>query len=1162
MAVRTITGTIKTPEGTPAAGWGLEVTLVTDSPQNASGYVVPDYVASELSETGGFTVELIPSTDYEHGPFLYRFRLKDPDSDRTWDLFRSVPDNDATFEELGGYGTPLPDRFLVTPDMLRGASSFIDGEVLVVDKGAFHTAEAGTGGGVGRRGPQGLQGPRGYTGLQGPKGDTGLRGPQGEKGPAGRPGEPGPKGRPGERGPQGPPGIGGGGGTPTTGALDTDAVNALIADWAETGNKDLIPEDKLRLPTWEATLTSAVSLNIGRGYVEAEGSARPAAGALTDNTIDSTYTVRSIVQDSQHAIRIVITPRSVADIDEDWEFDIEGHTLKVSEGNHAIINAYGSQGYEYIWAAQPEGTIPLVGGTAKIILNPTPLDLHIEGHAAAVVADNSLLPVKFDTQSGDPLADDIDKQRRFWERFGLVEPAPDEDAPASITFTAGTGAFPDAAGTGFSIDENPFAARNVNIGSVDSGSREFTSGSTTYKVSAFYYYNSFREVYLQVSVNGRAISSLPTAGDRFQITIDDDGNDPYVLELTNAGGFNYRGIRWNVTNKPTFTVGTQYTITFTGEGVAPPSPTLRFVGPQGPPGPAGADSTVPGPTGPEGPKSTTPGPRGPRGPSGASSEAEFVELSLTIGHNTAQTEYGLLAGSYGSIVVKGETSGDFTWGGGTQQISRLSQASAASGNTLVTLIFHTALPAAGTESAEETYIEIKGGTPLKLNDASVTMSADRRTFTWQAPRETLNLASSPVKVRLLGPVEIALERLQDEVAGIHKLTSTVTPNQVDTTTIGISEEGARADHEHSLADASIDPRNLNVPNAIQKSRFRSKLGIDVRLDELMNFTAGQDPNESDVRGYINSNVEADDIGSIHADSNDLIQGISEQYKYLQIVTDTIAGGTVQLKITVQPELPAFTKSRDWIIRLYSGANFEGGTIFTKSFNEADPQPAGRTDGVTTFGLPAATTIVWSNPGFQFVSGQSYSIELHNTAEQVIVDIEDRVDRLEAQSIRNNVIEPINPFSGGRNAIEDWTLFTPNIKNTEVGLITVWADLTVVGVNSGTRTKSQYFFSTDLNPGFNAPKQLFTRSVKETIDLTDTDVPSFRSFVFAERLLYASAGVDTTTGSIPYGDFRGYLRVDDDGNIGTLLHFEQYQDSRLPAPIHLQVAWYAAYQRLA
>ena len=412
MAVRTITGTIKTPEGTPAAGWGLEVTLVTDSPQNASGYVVPDYVASELSETGGFTVELIPSTDYEHGPFLYRFRLKDPDSDRTWDLFRSVPDNDATFEELGGYGTPLPDRFLVTPDMLRGASSFIDGEVLVVDKGAFHTAEAGTGGGVGRRGPQGLQGPRGYTGLQGPKGDTGLRGPQGEKGPAGRPGEPGPKGRPGERGPQGPPGIGGGGGTgtPTTGALDTDAVNALIADWAETGNKELIPEDKLRLPTWEATLTSAVSLNIGRGYVEAEGSARPAAGALTDNTIDSTYTVRSIVQDSQHAIRIVITPRSVADIDGDWEFDIEGHTLKVSEGNHAIMNAYGSQGYEYIWAAQPEETIPLVGGTAKIILNPTPLERHIEGHAAAVVADNSLLPVKLDTQAGSPLADNETKQ--------------------------------------------------------------------------------------------------------------------------------------------------------------------------------------------------------------------------------------------------------------------------------------------------------------------------------------------------------------------------------------------------------------------------------------------------------------------------------------------------------------------------------------------------------------------------------------------------------------------------------------------------------------------------------------------------------------------------------------------------------------------------------
>ena len=123
----------------------------------------------------------------------------------------------------------------------------------------------GDGDGNGDGGTPGARGPRGFTGPQGPQGPQGIQGEQGEKGEQGERGPQGPQGIQGEQGPIGPqgpqgepgpkgdkgdpgdPGSGNGGGL--TQAQVDQRVQAGVLDFAETGNTDRIPKNKLPTDT-------------------------------------------------------------------------------------------------------------------------------------------------------------------------------------------------------------------------------------------------------------------------------------------------------------------------------------------------------------------------------------------------------------------------------------------------------------------------------------------------------------------------------------------------------------------------------------------------------------------------------------------------------------------------------------------------------------------------------------------------------------------------------------------------------------------------------------------------------------------------------------------------------------------------------------------------
>ena len=116
----------------------------------------------------------------------------------------------------GGFGNSSANRF--TAFIYEVPTGGVDGA-----RGAPGVAgERGPRGLQGDRGPQGPAGPEGARGSQGPRGQTGSQGPQGEQG------ERGPEGPQGAQGEQGPSGS-------VTG----------VYDWAEEGNTDAIPADKL-----------------------------------------------------------------------------------------------------------------------------------------------------------------------------------------------------------------------------------------------------------------------------------------------------------------------------------------------------------------------------------------------------------------------------------------------------------------------------------------------------------------------------------------------------------------------------------------------------------------------------------------------------------------------------------------------------------------------------------------------------------------------------------------------------------------------------------------------------------------------------------------------------------------------------------------------------
>lgn len=106
---------------------------------------------------------------------------------------------------------------------------------------------------VGRQGEQGPPGIQGLRGIRGPQGDMGEQGERGPQGPAGPQGEKGEKGDPGE------PGTGGGGGL-NEAAVD-QRVQAGVLDFAETGNTDRIPKNKLPTDTAYGTIRTNAEID-------------------------------------------------------------------------------------------------------------------------------------------------------------------------------------------------------------------------------------------------------------------------------------------------------------------------------------------------------------------------------------------------------------------------------------------------------------------------------------------------------------------------------------------------------------------------------------------------------------------------------------------------------------------------------------------------------------------------------------------------------------------------------------------------------------------------------------------------------------------------------------------------------------------------------------
>ena len=143
-----ITGTIDNPTGGPAAGWRLRIELLADRPLLAGRVVVPSTVSLTLSQTGVFTVDLIPSTHYEP-PANYLFIFIDPLTGAEYRLVRTIPVADTDFEDLvTDLEIPLPDGYIV-PDNLKWNSPPSDGQIPAVGRGGFDPINPGTGGGGG-----------------------------------------------------------------------------------------------------------------------------------------------------------------------------------------------------------------------------------------------------------------------------------------------------------------------------------------------------------------------------------------------------------------------------------------------------------------------------------------------------------------------------------------------------------------------------------------------------------------------------------------------------------------------------------------------------------------------------------------------------------------------------------------------------------------------------------------------------------------------------------------------------------------------------------------------------------------------------------------------------------------------------------------------------
>ena len=182
----------------------------------------------------------------------------DPPRDR-WNRALSIL-GDAFAPTASVVGGTRPQAQPQTAQQQQGAAVDREQVLAIVREAVASWALAGEAvpGGVGQRGPQGEQGERGERGERGPagpqgeqgekgdtgdKGDDGAQGIQGEQGIQGPVGPQGPAGAKGDKGDPGEPGSGGGGGL--TEAQVDQRVQAGVQDFAESGNTDRIPKNKL-----------------------------------------------------------------------------------------------------------------------------------------------------------------------------------------------------------------------------------------------------------------------------------------------------------------------------------------------------------------------------------------------------------------------------------------------------------------------------------------------------------------------------------------------------------------------------------------------------------------------------------------------------------------------------------------------------------------------------------------------------------------------------------------------------------------------------------------------------------------------------------------------------------------------------------------------------
>ena len=163
----TITGTIDYPTGRPAAGWSLRIRLLSDRPLvQGNVLVVPADVNLTLDNTGSFSVELTPSQDFDT-PAPYEFRFTDPATRNVYRAVRDVPRTDTDFNELRTLDSPLPDGY-VTPAMVKIVGPRVDGKLLALDGDTFVQVDAGAGGSAGvERLTDLVDTPGSYNGQQG-----------------------------------------------------------------------------------------------------------------------------------------------------------------------------------------------------------------------------------------------------------------------------------------------------------------------------------------------------------------------------------------------------------------------------------------------------------------------------------------------------------------------------------------------------------------------------------------------------------------------------------------------------------------------------------------------------------------------------------------------------------------------------------------------------------------------------------------------------------------------------------------------------------------------------------------------------------------------------------------------------------------------------------